>query len=535
MEDKSISSSPQLQAPTMSSEADDHNSNTERLHFLLVPLMAQGHMIPMVDLARLLVAHGALVTFVTTPVNLARIQPIVDRAVAAALPIRFVELPFPATDVGLPDGCENCDLIPSMDLYLTFMKALSLLREPLEAYLRIPDPSRWPKPACIISDNIQYWTADVARALDIPRLIFHGPSCFYLLCYRLIDQNRAELEAEMEAASGKPIMLPGLPQPIQIRKHEVIPIWRLQPAWFELVEVLRMAGESADGVLINSFNELEPWYFERYHEVTGKTIWPVGPLSLYKEEFDAKATRGRASSIDQKLLFQWLDKQEDGSVVFISFGSISRNTKAQLVELGHGLEASGRPFIWVVKEASEGRVSGLSEWITEFEERVEGRGIVIKGWAPQTVILEHIAVGGFMTHCGWNSTLEAVAAGVVMATWPHFADQFLNEQLVVNVLKIGVAVGVEEPTTVGLENNKEEVVKVRREQVEKVLETLMAGGEEGEERRVRARELREKARMAMEEGGSSWEGLKDIINYVMKAEKEKDKSEKPAVLQEGVC
>ncbi|PKU87774.1 UDP-glycosyltransferase 73E1-like [Dendrobium catenatum] len=515
----------------MSSEADDCNSNTERLHFLLVPLMAQGHMIPMIDLARLLVARGALVTFVTTPVNLARIQPIVDRAAAAALPIRFAELPFPATDVGLPDGCENCDLIPSVDLYLPFMKALSLLREPLEAYLCVPDPSWWPKPSCIISDNTQYWTADFARALEIPRLIFHGPSCFYLLCYHLIDRNRAELEAEMEAASGKPVLLPGLPQPIQIRKHEVVPVWRSNPAWFEFIEVIRMAGESADGVLINSFKELEPLYFERYHEVTGKAIWPVGPLSLYKEEFDAKATRGRASSIDQKLLFQWLDKQEDGSVVFISFGSIARNTKAQLVELGDGLEASGRPFVWAVKEASDRRVSGLDEWIAEFEEKVEGRGIVIRGWAPQTVILEHRAVGGFVTHCGWNSTLEAVAAGVVMATWPHFADQFLNEQLVVNVLKIGVAVGVEEPTAVAVEDNKEEVVKVRREQVEKALEALMAGGEEGEERRVRVRELREKARMAMEEGGSSWEGLKGVINYVKQAEKEKekDKSKKPAV------
>ncbi|KAL0918349.1 hypothetical protein M5K25_010353 [Dendrobium thyrsiflorum] len=120
----------------MSSEADDFGSNTKSLHFLLVPMMAQGHMIPMVDLARFLAARGTLVTFATTPVNLARIQTTIDGAAASTLPIRFVELHFPTMEAGLPDGCENADLIPSADLFVQFMNALSLLRRPLEAYLK---------------------------------------------------------------------------------------------------------------------------------------------------------------------------------------------------------------------------------------------------------------------------------------------------------------------------------------------------------------------------------------------------------------
>ncbi|KAH0461038.1 hypothetical protein IEQ34_008613 [Dendrobium chrysotoxum] len=498
----------------MSSEDVECSSKTKRLHFLLIPLMEQGHMIPMVDLARLLAAHDILVTFATTPVNLNRIRPIIDQAAASSLPIRFVELRFPVVDVGLPEGCESVDLLPSMELILPFLNALSLLRDPLEAYLRIPDKVGWPKPACLISDNLHHWTVDVARSLNIPRLIFHGPSCFFLLCDLLINRHRAELEAAVAAASDGFTMLRGLPHPIRVSKHEVITLLPSDPDKSKFMETIRVAEESADGVLVNSFIELEPWYFERYREEKSKPVWPVGPLSLYQEDLDVKAARGKASSIDNKILFQWLDRQEVGSVVLVSFGSFIRNTMAQRIELGHGLEASGRPFIWVVKEVVDKQVPGAEEWITDFEKRVEGRGMIIRGWAPQAVILGHVAVGGFVTHCGWNSTLEALATGVVMATWPHFYDQFLNERFVVEVLKSGVAFGIVEPTNLGVENGNEVEVKVKREDVKRVVENLMGGGEAGEERRRRARELGEQARTAMEEGGSSWKGLQDVINYV---------------------
>ncbi|KAI0510110.1 hypothetical protein KFK09_010710 [Dendrobium nobile] len=498
----------------MSSEDVQCSSKTKRLHFLLIPLMEQGHMIPMVDLARLLTAHDSLVTFATSPVNLNRIRPIIDQAAASSLPIRFVELRFPVVDVGLPEGCESIDLLPSVDLILIFMNALSLLRNSLEAYLRIPNKAGWPKPDCLISDNHHHWTVDVARSLNIPRLIFHGPSCFFLLCDHLINRHRAELEAAVAAASDGFTVLQGLPHPIRISKQDVFTLSPLDPDKSKYKETIRVAEESADGVLVNSFMELEPKNFERYREEKSKPVWPVGPLSLYKEDLDVKAARGRASSIDNKILFQWLDRQEVGSVVLVSFGSIVRNTMAQLIELGHGLEASGRPFIWVVKEVMEENVPGAEVWITEFEKMVEGRGMIIRGWAPQAVILGHVAVGGFVTHCGWNSILEALATGVVMATWPHFYDQFLNERLVVEVLKSGVAVGIEQTDYLGVEKHNEAKVKVRREEVERVVENLMGGGEAGEERRQRARELGRQARAAMEEGGSSWKGLQDVINYV---------------------
>ncbi|KAI0515675.1 hypothetical protein KFK09_008341 [Dendrobium nobile] len=100
-----------------------------------------------------------------------------------------------------------------------------------------------------------------------------------------------------------------------------------------------------------------------------------------------------------------------------------------------GLEVSKNSFIWVVR-------SGDNDWVPEgYEERIKGRGMVIREWAPQLLILNHIAVGGFVTHCGWNSSLEGICAGLPMVTWPLYAEQFYNEKLLVDVLKFGVEVG----------------------------------------------------------------------------------------------
>uniref|UniRef100_A0A453A7S1 Uncharacterized protein n=1 Tax=Aegilops tauschii subsp. strangulata TaxID=200361 RepID=A0A453A7S1_AEGTS len=135
---------------------------------------------------------------------------------------------------------------------------------------------------------------------------------------------------------------------------------------------------------------------------------------------------------------EWLDAMCTGSVVYASFGSLVRVLHEQLYEVGHGLEDSGRPFLWVVKESEVAASPEVLEWLPALEARTAGRGLVVRGWAPQLAILSHRAVGAFVTHCGWNSLLESVAHGVPVVTWPHLADQFLNERLAVDVLGVGV-------------------------------------------------------------------------------------------------
>ncbi|PKA56765.1 UDP-glycosyltransferase 73C1 [Apostasia shenzhenica] len=495
--------------------------DTPSIHFLIVPLMAQGHLIPMLDLARLLAGAGTLVTYVTTPVNAAGIRPIIDSTVSSGLPIRFPELRFPATDVGLPDGCENIDLVPSFDLYIPFMKAHSLFQNSLKAFLRDDAAAGSPPPSCIISHNLLAWTTPLASSLGVPRLAFHGNSCFFLVSTLLLQQHRTEIEGAV--AEKESFAIPGLPRAIHVTKSQVN--WRFlsDPEWLKLIEEAQAAERGSAGVVVNSFEELEPWYFETYRNLTGKKVWPIGPLSLHKEDVETKAARGKASAVDKEHVLEWLNGQATGSVLLVSFGSVSRNSFRQLVELGSGLEAAGRwPFIWVVKEAApDSGWPEVEEWVAEFERRVGERGLVIKGWAPQAMILSHSAVGGFMTHCGWNSTLEAIAVGVPVATWPHFADQFLNEKLAVEVLKMGVEVGVEEPTAYAMEMGSGEV-KVGREMVEKAVVRLMDDGEEGKERRARARQLGRLAAAAMAEGGSSSENLNNIICYISENDKKRE-------------
>ncbi|KAF9594997.1 hypothetical protein IFM89_035971 [Coptis chinensis] len=193
------------------------------------------------------------------------------------------------------------------------------------------------------------------------------------------------------------------------------------------------------GVLVNSFYEMEPAYADYYKKNMGIRSWNIGPVSLCNRNNIDKAQRGKKASIDDHYCLSWLDAKEPNSVLYVSFGSISRLGAAQLLEIAMGLEASNVPFIWVVRMSKN---SDNEQFLPEgFEERMEGKGLIIRDWAPQALILDHPAVGGFMTHCGWNSTFEGITAGLPLITWPMFAEQFNNEQLVTQVLKIGIRSG----------------------------------------------------------------------------------------------
>jgi hypothetical protein len=147
-------------------------------HFVLVPYMAQGHTIPMIDMAHVLARHGALVSFITTPANAKRIESTIDRARALNLPIQFVPLKLCCAAVGLPDGCESADKVLDREQLKKLTDAYGMLQEPLKLYLRAQNNL----PSCIISDLCQPWTGDVARDLGIPRLMFNGFCAFSSLC-----------------------------------------------------------------------------------------------------------------------------------------------------------------------------------------------------------------------------------------------------------------------------------------------------------------------------------------------------------------
>nr|ACS87992.1 UDP-glucosyltransferase family 1 protein [Citrus sinensis] len=481
-------------------------SEASQFHFLLLPFLAQGHLIPMIDIARLLAQHGAIVTIVTTPVNAGRFKTVLARATQSGLQIRLTEIQFPWKEAGLPEGCENIDMLPSIDLASKFFNSLSMLQLPFENLFK----EQTPKPCCIISDMGHPWTVDTAAKFNVPRIIFHGFSCFCLLCMNLLRDSKVH---ENVSSDSEYFKIPGLPDHIGFTRVQIPIPTHKRDDMKELREKIWAAEKKTYGAIINTFEEIESAFVEGCKKGKQGKVWCIGPVSLCNKESIDKVERGNKAAIDVPECLTWLDSQQPSSVVYVCLGSICNLKSSQLIELGLGLEASKKPFIWVTRVGS--KLEELEKWLVEenFEERIKGTGLLIRGWAPQVMILSHPAVGGFLTHCGWNSSLEGISAGVQMLTWPLFADQFCNEKLIVKVLRIGVGVGVEVPMKFGEEEKIG--VLVKKEDVETAINILMDDGEERDARRRRAKEFGELAQRALEEGGSSYNHIKLFIQDIM--------------------
>ncbi|KAJ0027550.1 hypothetical protein Pint_35767 [Pistacia integerrima] len=304
-------------------------------------------------------------------------------------------------------------------------------------------------------------------------------------CFSFSCTHKLEVSKVHETVSKcESFVIPGLPHRIELTKAQLPE--NLNPGSEDLTEVrdkLRAADNTADGIVINTFEELETEYVKEYKKVKGDKVWCIGPVSACNKLKLDQAERGEKASMNEKKCLQWLDSCERGSVIYASLGSICGLTGWQLIELGLGLEASNHGFIWVIRGGEKSEE--LESWILQegFEERTKERGLLVRGWAPQVLILSHPAIGGFLTHCGWNSTLEGVSAGVPLVTCPLFAEQFYNEKLVVQVLQLGVSIGVEIPANLGQEEKIG--VLVKKEDIEKAISILMDIGEERDERRIR--------------------------------------------------
>ncbi|XP_015892859.3 scopoletin glucosyltransferase-like [Ziziphus jujuba] len=469
----------------------------QKLNIFFFPFLAYGHMIPALDMAKLFAARGVKTTIITTPLNAPFFSKTIQRTRFLAQEIHIETIEFPSKESGLFQGCENVDSVPSQELVIPFYEATATLREPLEQLLGEHLPT------CLVADMFFPWTTDAAAKFGIPRIVFHGMSFLSLSAWesiRLYEPHNKVL------SDSEPFLIPNLPSEIKLTRFQ-LPEFIRQNVNNSMTKLLKEAEESgvrSYGVVVNSFYELEPAFADHYKKVLGVKAWQIGPFSLSNKENKEKSQRGVETSIDEEECLNWLNSKKPNSVVYVSFGSIAKFSASQLVEIALGLEASGQQFIWVVRCGTKNG-DGNEDWLPEgFEERMEGKGLVIRGWAPQLLILDHEAVGAFVTHCGWNSTLEGVCAGVPMVTWPVFADHFFNEKLLTQVLKVGVGVGVQKWV-------RWEGDSVKREAVAKAVKYVMEGGEEIKEMRKKARALGVMAKRAVEEGGSSYSDLSALI------------------------
>ncbi|KAI5425751.1 hypothetical protein KIW84_031534 [Lathyrus oleraceus] len=477
-------------------------------HFVLFPLVAQGHIIPMIDIAKLLAQHGAIVTIFTTPINASRFSSVLSRAVSSGLQINLVTLNFPSEQAGLPEGCENFDMVDiSNDMWSNFFYAVSLLQKPAQELF----DKMSPRPSCIISDFCIPWTSQIAEKHQIPRISFHGFSCFCLHCLFKVHSSKI---LESVNSDSEYFTVPDIPDKVQVTKEQ-IPVALIEKLPKEFVEKMHEAEMKSYGEIINTFEELEKEYVNDYKKMKNGKVWCVGPVSLCNKDGLDKAERGNIASISEQNCLKFLDLYKPKSVVYACLGSVCNLVSSQLIELALGLEATKMPFIWVIRDGTN-KTQELEKWISDekFEERNKGRCLIIRGWAPQMVILSHPSIGGFLTHCGWNSTLEGICVGVPMVTWPLFGDQFLNEKLVTQVLKIGVSLGVKVVMEFGEEEKLGIVVK--KESIKEAICNVMdEEDEESKERRERVSELSEIGKKAIEKDGSSYINMTLLIQDII--------------------
>ncbi|KAM3375402.1 zeatin O-glucosyltransferase [Capsicum galapagoense] len=188
------------------------------------------------------------------------------------------------------------------------------------------------------------------------------------------------------------------------------------------------------GDIINSCRELEGKFIDSLGKVKENTpLWAFGPFNMMPELIDSLSNFSSGNKRTSHKCLEFLHKQDVNSVIFVSFGTTTTLSQEQVKELALGLEQSNHKFIWVIREADKRVDMENSEERHEkillperFDERVEGRGMVVRSWAPQLEILGHPSTGGFLSHCGWNSSMESISMGVPMAAMPMTVDQPLT-------------------------------------------------------------------------------------------------------------
>ncbi|XP_020599036.1 anthocyanin 3'-O-beta-glucosyltransferase-like [Phalaenopsis equestris] len=438
-------------------------------HILIFPFLSKGHSIPLLHLAATLSSRNILVTLITTPANAPFFRHHLSSSPATSEKIRLLLLPFP-THPELPAGIESTESLPSFSLFPTFLAATTSLQAPFLILLRILLRSPSP-PLCLISDFFLGWTLPICRRFGLPRLVFHGMSAFSMsLCKSLW----------LNIPKHDPFSVPGAPPELQLTKTDVPEsvlnsVYPLNPE----TQFLNLIGETdigSWGVIVNSFAELEsPAYVQLlesfYKPVAGGRVWLLGPLNLLSG--GEPAINKPTSDSD---CVRWLDRQAEVS-------------DEQLDEVAHGLVSAGVRFLWAVRS---------ERWVPP--EGLGDLGRIERGWLPQEEILGHVAVGGFVSHCGWNSVLEAVSAGVAVLGWPMIAEQGMNAKMVAE--EIGMGLRIRKPAG--------EMVVGRRE-VEGAVRELM-GGEKGRRAREKVAGLKGKAMAAVAKGGSSYVMLEKLLD-----------------------
>ncbi|XP_039143749.1 UDP-glycosyltransferase 72B1-like [Dioscorea cayenensis subsp. rotundata] len=452
-----------------------------------------GHLFPCSELARRLVRHHNLsVSLITQSLG-----PPSDTELSLISSIReeinVVSIPPPPPH-SIP---QNKNLI----FLLLFLSAhngphLHTILNSLTANTSTP-----PLKALLVDMFCDEATLDITQELGVRHYMFFTSGCI-LLSFALHLTKLDETYDGEYTDILEPIRLPGysqsfygkdFPQPVVERKNEVYTSYlSLSKLYYK-----------TRGILVNSTEELEPELINFMKEDERiPPVYPIGPLIR-------SCSRDRGSDATDDQCLRWLEEQPNRTVLYVSFGSGGTLTREQMKELAWGLELSKQRFLWVVKRPNdeadasyfggEINVSSFNFLPNGFLDRTKGLGLVVFAWAPQLQMLGHAAIGGFLTHCGWNSILESISNGVPMIAWPLFAEQKMN------------AVMLEEDVKVAVRAKVDDTGLVRKEEIVRLIKCLMED-EQGRKMRDRVSLIGLKAAHSVEEGGSSFRSMKAVVS-----------------------
>ncbi|KAJ4775280.1 Glycosyltransferase [Rhynchospora pubera] len=409
---------------------------------------AAGHLIPMVSLAKLFEEHGFSATVITFnhPLITNKADQEVSRLSAANPSISFHVLP-PITT-----GEDSYANLPPPDVSRIILEAQN---QNLQNF--ILDLSKTCCVRVMVLDYLCTLALDAARQLSIPAYFLTPFSAsFAAFLLNLLELDVSSSLSLKDFGDG-PINFPGLP-PVLTSDCPIYLIDRETDSYKAFMRTVPSLVKS-DGILMNTFESLEPKAISALREglcvpsFNMPPVYSIGPL----------VTETREKELEERHeCLKWLDSQPKGTVVFLCFGSMGGFSLDQIKQIAIGLEKSNQRFLWVLKFNTEPRniynksipELELDQMLPEgFLDRTKDRGMVVKNWAPQIQVLHHESVGGFVTHCGWNSILEAVTVGKPMVCWPLYAEQKLNKVLLVDHgTGLGVAMeGYDQDTVVAEE------------------------------------------------------------------------------------
>nr|KYP50080.1 Anthocyanidin 3-O-glucosyltransferase 5 [Cajanus cajan] len=471
-------------------------------HVVLVSSPGLGHIIPMIELAkRFVLQHNfkATVLAVTSQTSTAEKQ-ILNSALTPSL-CHVIEIPSP----------DITDLVQPNDAVLTHLSVI--MRQAKPAVKSILSKAT-PRPSALIVDPFCHESIPLARELNILSHVYlasHAWALALIVYSPVLDQ---QIEGQY-VDQKEPLKIPGCNP---VRPEDVFdPMLDRNDSQYQ--EYLKLAKGilQSDGVLVNTWEELQHETLEAFREggllseaLSMKIpVYAVGPL-VREPESDT-------SSVTQSLL-TWLDEQPSESVVYVSFGSGGMLSCEQMRELAWGLELSERRFVWVVRAPTENAADAaffttgsdagdeVAKYLPEgFLSRTRGLGLLVPGWAQQMSILRHGSVGGFVSHCGWGSTLESLTNGVPLVAWPLYAEQRMNATLLAEELGLAVRPKVL-PTkkVVG----REEIARMVREVIPDD-QSLTSNSV-----RERVKEMQQSALNALSEGGSSYVELSAVAKSI---------------------